>query len=140
MNIRNPRLKSLTLPNISDSLPTVTSITAVTIIYPIRIHKRYTKDEALNGFMSIPLKIAGSEISIMVPFIDAIRTPSVGRLSDIFGRVRLFNLGFLIFTVGSVLLYLTPSKGDLGAQEIIIFRMIQAIGASFLFANSHTNT
>ncbi len=68
--------------------------------------------------------------------VTAVMLVTVGRLSDIFGRVRLFNLGFLIFTVGSVLLYLTPSKGDLGAQEIIIFRMIQAIGASFLFANS----
>ena len=68
--------------------------------------------------------------------VTAVMLVTVGRLSDIFGRVRLFNLGFLIFTVGSILLYLTPSKGDLGAQEIIIFRMIQAIGASFLFANS----
>lgn len=68
--------------------------------------------------------------------VTAVMLVTVGRLSDIFGRVRLFNLGFLIFTVGSVLLYLTPSKGDLGAQEIILFRMVQAVGASFLFANS----
>lgn len=68
--------------------------------------------------------------------VTAVMLVTVGRLSDIFGRVRLFNLGFLIFTVGSVLLFLTPGKGDAGAQEIIIFRMVQAIGASFLFANS----
>ena len=59
-----------------------------------------------------------------------------GRLSDIHGRVKLFKLGFLIFTVGSILLYLTPSTGDAGAIEIIVFRIIQAIGAAFLMANS----
>jgi EmrB/QacA subfamily drug resistance transporter len=58
-----------------------------------------------------------------------------GRISDMFGRVKLFNLGFAIFTVGSTLLYLTPSSGDLGAQELIFFRIIQGIGGAFLFAN-----
>lgn len=61
---------------------------------------------------------------------------SFGRLSDMYGRVKMFRLGFLIFTMGSILLYLTPSTGDLGATEIIIFRIIQAVGASFLMANS----
>ena len=58
-----------------------------------------------------------------------------GRLSDIYGRVKLFKIGFLIFTVGSILLYLTPGTGDVGAIEIIVFRIIQAIGAAFLMAN-----
>lgn len=68
--------------------------------------------------------------------VTAVLLVTIGRLSDIYGRVRLFNLGFLIFTVGSILLYLTPSTGDLGAQELIIFRIVQAIGGSFLMANS----
>ncbi len=68
--------------------------------------------------------------------VTAVMLVSIGRLSDIFGRVRLFNLGFVIFTAGSVLLYLTPNKGDLGALELILFRMVQAVGGSFLFANS----
>ncbi|AOL16605.1 MFS transporter [Sulfolobus sp. A20] len=59
-----------------------------------------------------------------------------GRLSDIFGRVRLYNLGFLIFTVGSILLSITPNTGSLGALELIIFRIIQGIGGAFLFSNS----
>ncbi|MDG6915515.1 MAG: MFS transporter, partial [Nitrososphaerota archaeon] len=59
-----------------------------------------------------------------------------GRISDMYGRVRLYNLGFAIFAAGSVLVYLTPSTGDLGAVEIISFRMVQAVGAAFLFANS----
>lgn len=58
-----------------------------------------------------------------------------GRISDMFGRVKFYNLGFAIFTVGSTLLYLTPNTGDLGAQELIVFRIIQGVGGAFLFAN-----
>ncbi len=58
-----------------------------------------------------------------------------GRISDIFGRVRMYNLGFAIFTAGTVLAYLTPNTGDLGALELIIFRIVQGVGGAFLFAN-----
>ena len=61
---------------------------------------------------------------------------SFGRLSDMYGRVRLFKLGFLVFTIGSILLYLTPSTGDAGAIEIIIFRIVQAVGSALTMANS----
>ncbi len=59
-----------------------------------------------------------------------------GRISDMFGRVRLYNLGFAIFTVGSTLLAFTPGTGNNGALELILFRIIQGIGAGFLFSNS----
>jgi MFS family permease len=59
-----------------------------------------------------------------------------GRISDMFGRVKLYNLGFAIFTAGSIMLFLTPNQGDLGAMELIVFRIIQGVGAAFLFANS----
>jgi MFS family permease len=52
------------------------------------------------------------------------------------GRVKLYNLGFAIYTAGSFLLYLTPGKGDAGALELILFRVVQGIGAAFLFSNS----
>jgi len=61
---------------------------------------------------------------------------SFGRLSDMYGRVRLYNVGFAIFTLGSVLLFLTPNTGDAGAMELIAFRLVQAVGASFTFSNS----
>ena len=61
---------------------------------------------------------------------------SFGRLSDIHGRVRMFRLGFLIFSFASILLFLTPSTGDAGAIEIIVFRLIQAVGAALFMANS----
>jgi MFS family permease len=61
---------------------------------------------------------------------------SFGRLSDMFGRVRLYNLGFAVFTAASILLFFTPGKGDAGAMEVVVFRMVQAIGGGFLLANS----
>jgi len=61
---------------------------------------------------------------------------SFGRLSDMYGRVKLYNIGFAIFTLGSILLFLTPNTGDAGAIEIIVFRLVQAVGASFTFSNS----
>ena len=61
---------------------------------------------------------------------------SIGRLSDMYGRVRLFNIGFLIFTIGSILLFLTPNVGNAGALELIGFRLVQAVGAAFIFSNS----
>ena len=68
--------------------------------------------------------------------VTAVLLVTLGRLSDMYGRVRLFNLGFAIFTLGSILLFLTPNKGDLGAMELIVFRIVQAVGGAFLMANS----
>jgi MFS family permease len=61
---------------------------------------------------------------------------SFGRISDMYGRVRMFNLGFAIFTVGSLLCAATPNSGDLGASELIVFRIAQGVGGAFLFSNS----
>jgi MFS family permease len=59
-----------------------------------------------------------------------------GRIGDMFGRVRIYNLGFVVFTVGSLLCVLTPSSGTAGAVELIAFRMVQGLGGACLFANS----
>ena len=54
-----------------------------------------------------------------------------GRLSDMFGRVRLYTLGFAVFTIGSALCSLSQS-----GLELVLFRMVQATGSAFLFSNS----
>ena len=54
-----------------------------------------------------------------------------GRLADMFGRVKLYNLGFIIFTVGSGLCSLSKDGG-----ELVVFRMIQAVGGALLISNS----
>ncbi len=61
---------------------------------------------------------------------------TVGRLSDMFGRARMYNIGFAIFSTGSIFLFLDPWSGASGAWALVGFRLIQALGASFLFANS----
>ena len=59
-----------------------------------------------------------------------------GRIADIFGRVRIYNMGFVVFTIGSLLCAVTPSLGTTGALELIGFRMLQGVGGACLFANS----
>lgn len=61
---------------------------------------------------------------------------TVGRLSDMWGRARMYNFGFAVFSTGSILLFLEPWYGTTGGWALVGFRLIQAVGASFLFANS----
>ncbi len=57
-------------------------------------------------------------------------------MGDIFGRVRMYNLGFVVFTVATIFLALLPNLGRLGAIELIVARMVQGTGGAFLMANS----
>jgi MFS family permease len=68
--------------------------------------------------------------------VNTVLLVTFGRIADIYGRVRVYNLGFVIFTVGSLLCVLTPSTGTAGAIELIVFRMLQGVGGACLFANS----
>jgi MFS family permease len=61
---------------------------------------------------------------------------TVARIGDIFGRVKMYNLGFAWFTVGAILLSLVWSTGSTGALELVVLRMFQAIGGALLMANS----
>jgi MFS family permease len=68
--------------------------------------------------------------------VMAVLVVSLGRVGDMFGRVRMYNLGFAIFTAGSILLSVTWLQGSAGAMWMIVVRVVQGIGASFLMANS----
>ena len=68
--------------------------------------------------------------------VTAVLVVSLGRVGDIYGRVRMYNLGFAIFTLFSVLLSVTWLTGVPGALWIIIMRVFQGVGGAFLFANS----
>jgi MFS family permease/DNA-binding transcriptional MerR regulator len=59
-----------------------------------------------------------------------------GRLGDIYGRVRMYNAGFLIFTLASIALAFTPDVGSAGALELIGLRIVQGVGGALLMANS----
>ncbi|ADY55847.1 major facilitator superfamily MFS_1 [Syntrophobotulus glycolicus DSM 8271] len=107
----------------------------------------------LNGnivLISLPAIFRGIEINPMAPgstvyllwllmgytVVTATLLVSFGRISDIFGRARLYNLGFAIFTAASILLVFTPGKGNTGAAELVVLRLLQGVGAGFLFSNS----
>src|SRR6478752_2345516 len=68
--------------------------------------------------------------------VSAVLVVSFGRLGDMFGRVRMYTLGFAIFTVGSIFLTVTWMHGADAALWLIIWRVVQGIGSAFLFANA----
>jgi MFS family permease len=68
--------------------------------------------------------------------VSAVLVVSFGRLGDMFGRVRMYNMGFAIFTIGSIFLTVTWMHGSSAALWLIIWRIVQGIGGAFLFANS----
>jgi EmrB/QacA subfamily drug resistance transporter len=63
--------------------------------------------------------------------ITAVVLVTIGRLSDIFGRVKLYKIGFLIFTIGSIACAFSQT-----ILQLIVFRMLQGLGGAFLFTNS----
>jgi MFS family permease len=68
--------------------------------------------------------------------VQAVLVVSVGRLGDMFGRVRIYNSGFVVFTAASILLSFDPFYGSRGALWLIGWRVLQAVGGSMLMANS----
>ena len=68
--------------------------------------------------------------------VTSVLVVSLGRIGDIYGRVKMFNLGFAIFTVFSILLAVTWLHGSSGALWIVLMRLGQGVGGAFLFANS----
>src|SRR5581483_7615974 len=68
--------------------------------------------------------------------VTAVLVVTLGRLGDMYGRVRIYNAGFVVFTVGSIALAFDPLVGSGGALWLIIWRLVQGVGAAMLFANS----
>jgi MFS family permease len=68
--------------------------------------------------------------------VQAVLVVTLGRLGDMFGRVRIYNAGFAVFTFASVLLSFDPFDGGHGAVWLIGWRVLQAVGGSMLMANS----
>src|SRR6202161_2328369 len=100
--------------------------------------------------ISLPALFRGIKLNPLVPgntsyflwtflgftLVTAVLVVSLGRVGDIYGRVKMYNLGFAIFTVFSILLSITWLTGVPGALWIIIMRILQGVGGAFLFANS----
>jgi MFS family permease len=68
--------------------------------------------------------------------VQAVLVVTLGRLGDMYGRVKIYNLGFVVFTVASIALSLDPYAGGRGALWLILWRVVQAFGGAMLMANS----
>jgi MFS family permease len=68
--------------------------------------------------------------------VQSVLVVTLGRLGDMFGRVKIYNLGFVVFTLASILLSLDPLTGTHGAMWLIGWRFVQAFGGAMLMANS----
>ncbi|HTX83580.1 MAG TPA: MFS transporter [Streptosporangiaceae bacterium] len=68
--------------------------------------------------------------------VQAVLVVTLGRLGDMFGRVKIYNLGFVVFTLASIALSLDPLTGGHGALWLILWRVAQAFGGAMLMANS----
>ncbi len=100
--------------------------------------------------ISLPALFRGISLNPLVPsnmgyvrwvfmgfvLVTAVLVVSLGRVGDIYGRVKMYNLGFAVFTFFSIMLSITWLTGPAGALWIIIMRIFQGVGGAFLFANS----
>jgi MFS family permease len=68
--------------------------------------------------------------------VQAVLVVTLGRLGDMFGRVKIYNLGFVVFTLASIALSLDPYDGASGALWLILWRVVQAFGGAMLMSNS----
>jgi MFS family permease len=68
--------------------------------------------------------------------VTSVLIVSLGRLGDMYGRVKMYNLGFVIYTLASLVLTVDWLNGRAGATYLIGFRIVQGIGAAFLLANA----
>ncbi|HTW82494.1 MAG TPA: MFS transporter [Candidatus Sulfotelmatobacter sp.] len=108
---------------------------------------------ALDGsivIISLPAIFRGIQLDPLAPgnigyllwmimgylLVQSVLVVTLGRLGDMYGRVRMYNAGFVIFTFGSIMLSFDPFRGASGADWLIGWRMLQALGGSMLTANS----
>jgi MFS family permease len=68
--------------------------------------------------------------------VSSVLIVSLGRLGDMFGRVRIYNLGFVVYTVASLLLAVDWMTGRAGATYLVAFRVVQGVGGACLLANA----
>jgi MFS family permease len=68
--------------------------------------------------------------------VTSVLVVGLGRLGDIVGRVRIYNLGFVIYTAASLILAIDWMTGAAGAMFLIVFRIVQGVGGACLLANA----
>jgi MFS family permease len=128
---RGDRYKWIALSNTTLSMTMATIDGSIVIIAMPAIFRGIHLNPTAPGNISYLLWMIVGYLLVM-----AVLVVTLGRLGDIFGRVRIYNLGFVVFTLASIALSLDPLTGGPGALWLIIGRMVQAFGGAMLMANS----
>ncbi|MEV0799475.1 MFS transporter [Kribbella sp. NPDC050281] len=127
----HPRYKWIALSNTTVGMLMATINSSIVIISLPDIFRGIKLDPLQPGNVSYLLWMLMGFL-----LVTAVLVVSLGRLGDIYGRVKIYNLGFAVFTVGSIALVFDPFTQGSGALWLILWRLVQGVGAAMLFANS----
>jgi MFS family permease len=127
----HPRYKWVALSNTTLGILMATVNSSIVIISLPAIFRGIKLDPLAPGNVSYLLWMLMGFL-----LVTAVLVVSLGRLGDIYGRVRIYNFGFVVFTAGSIALAFDPMSGGGGALWLILWRLVQGVGAAMLFSNS----
>ena len=127
----SPRYKWVALINSSLGMLLATVNASIVLISLPAIFRGIHLDPLLPGNSSYLLWMLMGYL-----LVSAVLVVTLGRLGDMYGRVRMYNAGFAVFTASSLLLALVPFDGSAGALWLILVRVIQGVGGAMLMANS----
>jgi MFS family permease len=130
-SVRGERYKWVALSNTTVGMLSATVNSSIVIISLPAIFRGINLNPLTPGNVSYLLWML---MGYMV--VSAVLVVTLGRLGDIYGRVRMYNAGFAIFALGALALPFDPLTGPGGAMWLIGFRVIQAIGGAMIMANS----
>ncbi len=127
----NDRYKWLALTNATLAIMFTTLDASITLI---------AMPDIFRGIKLDPLAPANSFYLLWMILgylvVASVLVVSLGRLGDLYGRVRIYNLGFVIYTVASLFLTIDWMTGKAGATYLIVFRIFQGLGGACLLANA----
>src|SRR6266571_2864600 len=127
----HPRYKWVALSNTTLGMLLATVNSSIVIISLPAIFNGIHLDPLAPGNVSYLLWILMGFL-----LVSAVLVVALGRLGDMYGRVKLYNLGFVIFTLASIALSVDPFHAARGALWLIGWRVVQAVGGAMVFANS----
>src|ERR1700722_2074588 len=123
----SPNYKWLALSNTTIAVSLATIDSSIVLIAMPSIFRGIDLNPLEPGnFFYLLWMILGFQI------MSSVLVVSLGRLGDMFGRVKMYNLGFAVFTVASLQLTVVPFTGRAAALWLIVGRIVQGIGAAFL--------
>jgi MFS family permease len=128
---RSDRYKWIALSNTTLGMLSATVNASIVIISLPAIFRGIQLDPLTPGNVSYLLWMLMGYL-----VVSAVLVVTLGRLGDIYGRVRMYNLGFAVFALGALFLPFDPLTGPGGALWLIGFRVVQATGGAMLMANS----